>query len=707
MKVAVKETVFQHSETAASNVFSIKADGKAFRILIDGIYSDKITSCIRELSTNAFDSHAVAKNTSPFYVHLPTDLKPEFYVRDYGVGMDHNKVMNLYSTMFDSDKTGDNEQAGMFGLGSKTPFAYTDQFHVTCYNGETSRLYAAGIGKNGVPEIHLFLTEPCTEAAGVKVGFSVQSKDFQEFKKAAGKISLGFPVPFDCNVNLPETLGKPQFKGTDWAAYNVSGSLGSTWMARQGCVLYPITNHAGVNMLSDNSRRTYILDCPIGTLEVTTARESLAYTPNVVAYLNTRFDRIKQEAADLIWKEVKDIENVHAFFDKIAAIKPGFLRNNNFTHPITKLEQPAYRCTDAQSRYAVRHQQDGRWVYDNHYEIKAEPVYVPGGYSGDTRKKVYDVLDISAFLDVNRKSSTLSEFSEAEARRIARYIRLWMEDDLLREAEFYFGIKQTDAFWKALCPNTTRVPLTTADIMKVIPKPKEDVKPLPFVRGLSLVEVAKGSTQQIVEKIDPSLTCAWVPADTYRHKADRIIALAKRFKIAKLYVASVSVVKKLTDAKIPTLQERIGTELKSKYDMDWTSYITFLRCQRGYNYRATNLVGFVEKLLKNKSKALDRLTRSRTPISLMVKTLVPFIESGLHKSNETEHLAVCSLTDEYRGIKDTDDVTIIVDTINLLSKNPLNHAVRFLNGIDSASEEDYESIADAIVSLFKTFPLKY
>ena len=86
--------------------FTIAASGKAFRSLIDSIYSRKIEAPIRELATNAFDGHLAVGKIEPFDVHLPTILDPTFWVRDYGCSMTHEMVMNRYTTLFDSTKDG-------------------------------------------------------------------------------------------------------------------------------------------------------------------------------------------------------------------------------------------------------------------------------------------------------------------------------------------------------------------------------------------------------------------------------------------------------------------------------------------------------------------------------------------------------------------------------------------------------------------------
>jgi DNA topoisomerase VI subunit B len=122
----------QHQSTAESsgfqgvNNFTIKASAKAFRILSDNIYKNKIAAIIRELSTNAVDSHFDAKQTRPFEINLPDQLDPTFRIRDFGTGLAHDQVMHLYTTYFESTKDKSNDYNGTLGLGSKAPFSYTN-----------------------------------------------------------------------------------------------------------------------------------------------------------------------------------------------------------------------------------------------------------------------------------------------------------------------------------------------------------------------------------------------------------------------------------------------------------------------------------------------------------------------------------------------------------------------------------------------------
>ena len=96
------------NEAIISNVsevgeFRIRNSAKAFNILSSGLYANKVRAIIRELSCNAVDSHVAAgKHNTTFDVHLPNSIEPYFSIRDYGTGLSHDQVTNIYNTYFES-----------------------------------------------------------------------------------------------------------------------------------------------------------------------------------------------------------------------------------------------------------------------------------------------------------------------------------------------------------------------------------------------------------------------------------------------------------------------------------------------------------------------------------------------------------------------------------------------------------------------------
>jgi hypothetical protein len=291
----VRDGAVMQNLNGETRAFSIKANGKAFRALIDGLYSNKVRSVIRELCSNAHDSHIDAGQTIPFKVSIPTQLDPTFRVRDYGTSLSHDNVMVLYTTLFESSKETTNEQTGMLGLGSKSPFAYTDSFSVIAYDGSEKRVYLAYLETDGVPSITHVTTSPSSEPRGLEVSFPAKREDIRNFTKEMQFVAMGYSTPptvDGMDLRIPE----PRMKGNGWAIYPKS-AFGSEFQnshfIRQGSAVYPTDQsfpHVGYQWLT-------IVEIPIGTAEVTTSREALSYDDET--------SRVIREVRGVAYQELK------------------------------------------------------------------------------------------------------------------------------------------------------------------------------------------------------------------------------------------------------------------------------------------------------------------------------------------------------------------------------------------------------------------
>ena len=135
MKIKCDDEVIIGSSDADDSTFTIKASGKAFDILSNKLYKYKVRAVVRELSTNCDDAHKLNGNENrPFYIKAPTRLDPRFVIRDYGPGLNHNDMMTMYKTFFESTKNNSNDFIGALGLGSKSPLSYTSTFNVVSYH---------------------------------------------------------------------------------------------------------------------------------------------------------------------------------------------------------------------------------------------------------------------------------------------------------------------------------------------------------------------------------------------------------------------------------------------------------------------------------------------------------------------------------------------------------------------------------------------
>ena len=96
--------------------------------VFSGLYADQELAILRELSTNARDSHIEAGVTRPIEVTLPNTVEPNLVIEDFGIGMSKTEIEETYSKYGASTKRNSNDFNGTLGLGSKSPLAYTPQF---------------------------------------------------------------------------------------------------------------------------------------------------------------------------------------------------------------------------------------------------------------------------------------------------------------------------------------------------------------------------------------------------------------------------------------------------------------------------------------------------------------------------------------------------------------------------------------------------
>jgi hypothetical protein len=231
------------SVNSAPTSFKIKASARAFKIL-SGFYSDPLLAIPRELGANAWDSHVSCKNTSKmFEVHAPNTLEPWFSIRDFGTGLSANAIEQIYTTYFESTKTTDNDSDGCMGLGSKTPFNYTENFSVTSWFKGVKYIYNCFIDQSGVPSILKFGEEDSTEPNGVEVKFAVKSNDISMFVDKIRRAYAPFrfrPIIKGAVIEYP--VIKHTFKGTNWSLREGDGrGYGTTSFAYMGNYSYPIT----------------------------------------------------------------------------------------------------------------------------------------------------------------------------------------------------------------------------------------------------------------------------------------------------------------------------------------------------------------------------------------------------------------------------------------------------------------------------------
>jgi hypothetical protein len=316
------------NEAVLSNVgeigeFRIRNSAKAFNILSSGLYANKIRAIVRELSCNAVDSHVAAgRADTPFDVHLPSQLEPWFAIRDYGTGLSHDQVTNIYTTYFESTKTDSNDYIGALGLGSKSPFSYTDNFTVTAIKDGKKGIYSAFINGDGVPSIAKMGEEDTIEPAGVEVKFSVNDRwDFSKFIDEASTVYTYFKL-------RPVISGSNNFQFHD-VEYDTKDIIPgvhsqrggrSRSIAIMGNIAYPIdvpqANQKDFGDLAGLLGCGLEMHFAIGELDFQASREGLSYIPQTIASIKAKLEVLNSALAGVLAKEADAISNEweRAFF---------------------------------------------------------------------------------------------------------------------------------------------------------------------------------------------------------------------------------------------------------------------------------------------------------------------------------------------------------------------------------------------------------
>jgi hypothetical protein len=268
-------------------------------ILRDQLYSDKIAAVIREICANAADANAMNdRRDQPISVFLPTLADPCLRIRDAGPGLSLDDVRTVFSQYGASTKRDSNEVVGMLGIGSKSPFAYSDSFVVVSWHGGSKATYNAVIDESGAGRIDLLALEDCDPSeTGLEVQMPVRPADCKAFEDRAKAILVHFEPRPSINIELPKPPKTRDVQGGKILDEEDRYGSGSKWTAVMGRIPYPIsldqlTSGTGGSDLTRAAQRVSgTLHFDIGELQFAASREALKYSDGTRATLIARINR--------------------------------------------------------------------------------------------------------------------------------------------------------------------------------------------------------------------------------------------------------------------------------------------------------------------------------------------------------------------------------------------------------------------------------
>lgn len=463
MKIETTSHTLERGNIGTESSFRIRSNRRAFQILSSNLYANKIKAVVRELSCNARDSHVAAGVQSvPFDVHLPNSMEPWFSVTDYGTGLSHDQIMDIYTTYFASSKSDSNEYIGALGLGSKSPFAYTNTYDViTNFNGE-KHSYVMFISEDGEPSVAHMGTTKTSDRNGVTVKVPVKNEDFDNFRINAGSVFFWFdyqPVVIG-NSNYRSSTIKKLMEGDGWYLRESDNyyDRGGT-NALMGNVAYPINanqvNRKFYNLL--NSR--FVVEFQIGELDVAASREELSYDPVTIKVIEARLEKVAQ---NLVKQVETKFSNCATLWDARVALRA--MHENYSTRDILRMLETA-GVTPKFNGVAI----------DNYATLSTKD-----WFEKNNRPSVYKFHNTRMEKDFDIEVSRQVTFVRKNVHNTSSRVRLLYETDKSLQ---YWVIDATDEQFQVLMDNIGNPPVMLASDLVAPPRRVMEFKGSRYIGG--------------------------------------------------------------------------------------------------------------------------------------------------------------------------------------------------------------------------------
>ena len=303
--------------------FNFELNGKTFKALFSDIYQDKIGSVVREIASNCRDSHIEAgKADVPFDIEIGSDGFGSNAIKftDYGVGMSKRDIKKLFTSFFSSTKDKDNEAIGGFGIGSKSPLAYTNQFTVTSIKDGKKNI--AVISKiDNVPQYSLVVDDYPTDSENMTVvSIPIEDKDVEKFVNAIKEqLWLFNPLPnvktdlldfsFENQKLIFEDGDVKIYYAVDDSHYNPKNRV----FVDIGGIPYQFFRMQSFSYI--HKYFTVVYKQPIGKYELTLSRESVSWSDSDKDAIFKEINKSINRFEDFIRKQNLDywLENKNMF----------------------------------------------------------------------------------------------------------------------------------------------------------------------------------------------------------------------------------------------------------------------------------------------------------------------------------------------------------------------------------------------------------
>ncbi len=312
MKLTLPETPVEKSAAFAETSFGIGNLAVILEILRSKMYSNPIRTLCQEIMSNARDAHAESgKKDTAIEVTLPTIMDAHIRFRDFGPGITPERMTGVFLLYGASTKRDSNDQIGGFGLGAKSPFAYTDSFSVVSItpdeNGQMwRREYVAVIDQTRIGKMNLVKEEHTTEVRGTTVIVPVRMSDFYAFSEAVRRTGCFWHTKPQVGPHAAWDWKEPKYTYTG-DGWTLSGDGDDPLIVIDG-IQYPLDVGRICGYSTDDLTRIakhgIILHFKTGELQVTANREAIDLTPGAITLIKERIHEASKELKRWIDKKV-------------------------------------------------------------------------------------------------------------------------------------------------------------------------------------------------------------------------------------------------------------------------------------------------------------------------------------------------------------------------------------------------------------------
>ena len=292
--------------------FGIDMDsmGILFKGFSDNLYSNKIGSIVREITSNCFDAHQEHGTQEDVVITMTepdvfTNQAGKISFRDYGIGISPDRMEKIYSNYFSSTKRDSNGQIGGFGIGAKSPLSYTESFELFTVVDGLEYHYMVYRGEK-VPRVDLLDTSATTEPRGSEVIIPIKTPgDFERFQTEIKNQLKYFDglLCKNCGMDDDYTI----LKGNNFILREEGVDRDpDTMQLCIGKVAYPIDFAQMPYWYYGDYASDFALRFEIGDLKVTMNREAIEYTDGTVDLITAKMEAFQDEIRAIRLESIKE-----------------------------------------------------------------------------------------------------------------------------------------------------------------------------------------------------------------------------------------------------------------------------------------------------------------------------------------------------------------------------------------------------------------